>query len=70
MAGLVVPGRAPLSRRGPGPVLFIRPARADEAAVLSEHAEGFSSRCGAVRIGLAPSGSVAGRMLPLLRLDR
>jgi len=33
------------------------------------HAEGFYRRMGAVRTGSCPSGSIPGRMLPLLALD-
>ncbi len=33
------------------------------------HAEGFYRRHGAARVGAVPSGSIAGRLLPLLRLD-
>ena len=33
------------------------------------HAEAFYLRRGAKRVGSVPSGSIAGRMLPLLRLD-
>ena len=33
------------------------------------NAEGFYLRHGADRVGSVPSGSIAGRMLPLLRLD-
>ena len=32
-------------------------------------AEGFYLRNGAIRIGETPSGSIPGRLLPLLRLD-
>jgi predicted N-acetyltransferase YhbS len=63
-------------RRSVGQALFLaamKIARAEGAArliILSDpNAAAFYERMGAVRIGDAPSDSIPGRMLPLLRLD-
>jgi GNAT superfamily N-acetyltransferase len=63
-------------RRGIGSLLFddaLAAARAGGAVRVQieadPHAEAFYERRGARRIGLAPSGSIPGRMLPLLEVD-
>jgi GNAT superfamily N-acetyltransferase len=63
-------------RRGVGQALFLAAveiARAQGAARLvilaDPNAAAFYERMGAVRIGDAPSDSIAGRTLPLFRLD-
>ena len=69
----VDPGRL---RQGIGAWLFddaLTAARAGGAVRVQieadPHAEEFSEHRGARRIGLAPSGSIPGRMLPLLEVD-
>ncbi|WP_052849362.1 GNAT family N-acetyltransferase [Streptomyces avicenniae] len=62
--------------RGIGRLLFTHAADTARAAGCTSllidadpHAEGFYRAMGGVRIGEMPSESIAGRMLPLLRLD-
>ena len=69
----VAPGRL---RRGIGSLLLgdaVAGARAGGAVRLrieaDPHAEAFYASRGARHIGLVPSGSIPGRMLPLLEID-
>lgn len=64
-----------LMRCGVGRALLagaVEEARARGAARLTiladVHAEGFYLRCGAIRLGEAPSDAIPGRMLPLLEI--